>query len=245
MLFRSSDALLLDSLTQRDCGPLDPGGRVEVREQAAVVAGRYRLGVGFLGDGSLLLSDDAFSRYFDGHPLSRAQLGLIELRPGVEPSAAAARLAGLLPPDTRVLTRDQLAELQIRHWVENTAVGNVFALGALAGFGVGLVVLHQVLATDIRKQLPLFATLVAMGYGESRLRRLVLAEAGLLAALGFAPALLLALLIFALVQRWTLLPIEMSAALVAGVAAIALAMTAAAALLSLRRLRRADPAELY
>lgn len=241
----ASDALLLDTRTQSVCGPLDPAGRVELREQAAVVVGRYSLGVGFLGDGSLLLSDDAFSRYFAGHPLERAQLGLIKLRPGAEPRAAAAELTRLLPPDLLVLTRDELSRLQIRHWVENTAVGNIFGMGAFAGFAVGLVVLHQVLATDIRNQLPLFATLKAMGYSHARLRRFVLAEAGILVALGFVPALCLALGSFALVQHWTLLPISMSAGLVAGVGALTLAMSVAAALLCLRRLRRADPAELY
>lgn len=241
----SSDALLLDSWTQRNCGPLDPAGRVELREQSATVVGRYPLGVGFLGDGSLLLSDDAFSRYFEGQSLDRAQLGLIRLRPGADPRAAAAELTALLPPDLLVLTRDELSELQIRHWVENTAVGNIFGLGAFAGFAVGLVVLHQVLATDIRNQLPLFATLKAMGYSDGALRRFVLTEAGILVAFGFGPALGLAAVIFALVRASTLLPIYLSAGLLAGVAALTLAMSAAAALLSERRLRRADPAELY
>jgi putative ABC transport system permease protein len=241
----ASDALLLDSITQRDCGPLDAAGRVELREQAARVVGRYELGVGFLGDGSLLLSDDGFSRYFAGQSLDRVQLGLVRLKPGAQLHAAAEHLRRVLPPDLRVLALSELEALQIRHWVENTAVGNIFGLGALAGFAVGLVVLHQVLATDIRNQLPLFSTLKAMGYGDRRLRRLVLEQAGILVGLAFGPAVALAALIFALVQALTLLPIELTPGLLAGVAGLTLAMSAGAALLSERRLRRADPAELY
>jgi len=239
-----SDALLLDEESQRSCGPRDPEGRVELREQAARVAGRFRLGVGFQADGALLLSDASFSRYFGASPLERPQLGLIRLEPGSDAREAALRLRALLPPDVEVRTRAELRELQIRHWVRNTAVGNVFALGALAGFAVGLVVLHQVLATDLRNQLPHYATLAAMGYAERRLRGFVLGQAGLLVALAFGPALGGALALFALVARATRLPIALSPGLALGVAALAAAMAAAAALFAVRRLRRADPAEL-
>ena len=118
-------------------------------------------------------------------------------------------------------------------------------LGALAGFAVGLVVLHQVLATDIRNQLPLYATLKAMGYGDRRLRRLVLEQAGILVGLAFGPAVALAAAIFALVHALTLLPIALTPGLLAFVAGLTVLMSAAAALASEHRLRRADPAELY
>jgi putative ABC transport system permease protein len=238
-------SLLLDRLSQRGCGPLDPGGNVEVREQAARVVGGFELGVGFLADGALLASDDTFARLFHGHPLELVHLGLVRLAPGADRGRTADLLRAALPPDTTVRTRAELDALQRRHWVEETAVGNIFALGGIAGFLVGFVVLTQVLSTDIRKQLPLYATLKAMGYARHRLRRLVLEQAWLYGALGFGPALLVSALVFGLIRHWTRLPVFLTGAEALAVLALAFVLCSAAAWLSSRKLDLADPAELY
>lgn len=240
-----SGSLLLDRLSQRDCGPLDPRGNVEVREQTARVVGGFELGVGFLADGALLASDDTFSKLFDGHPLDHAHLGLLRLVPGADQGRAVLELRAALPPDTAVRTRVELDALQRRHWVDETAVGNIFAMGTIAGFFVGFVVLAQVLSTDIRNQLPLYATLKAMGYARRRLRRLVLEQAWLYALAGFAPAFAIAALVFVGIRAWTRLPVFMTPSLALGVLALAFAMCTAAAWLSARKLDLADPAELY
>jgi putative ABC transport system permease protein len=63
----------------------------------------------------------------------------------------------------------------------------------MVGFCVGLMVLYQVLATDVRMQLPQYATLKAIGYEPRRVHGYVLQQAWLYAGLGYAPALLLSL----------------------------------------------------
>ncbi len=238
-------SLLLDRLTQRDCGPRAPGGEVEVREQVARVVGGFELGVGFLADGALLTSDDTFSKLFHGYPLGLVHLGLVRLAPGADPAHTARLLRAALPQDTAVRTRAELDALQRSHWVEDTAVGNIFALGGIAGFFVGFVVLTQVLSTDIRKQLPLYATLKAMGYARHQLRRLVLEQAWIYGALGFGPALAIAAAAFGLIRHWTQLPVFMTGALAFSVLGLAFGLCTAAAWLSSRKLDLADPAELY
>lgn len=242
---RPSDALLLDSLTQDKCGPTGDDAEAEVRGLVSRVAGSFELGVGFLADGALIVSDQTFSRLFDGYPLDSPQLGLIRLREGSDAEATAEQLRRQLPPDTLVIDTAELRERQIDHWVWNTAAGNIFALGAAAGFLVGLVILYQILSTDIRNHLPQYATLKAMGYGDSRLVRFVLQKAGIFAVLGFAPAALLTALLFPFVHEATRLPVFLTGPLALLVASMALLMSAAAALLSSGRLRRADPAELF
>ena len=61
----------------------------------------------------------------------------------------------------------------------------------------------------------------------------------------FFPALAAALAAYAVIRKETLLPVAMSPAELAGVFVIALFMSAISALLSLGRLRRADPAEIF
>ncbi len=241
----ATGSVLLDRLTQSRCGPADPSGIVQVNDQVSRVVGGFDLGVGFLADGALVLSDDSFARVFDHHRLDRPHLGLFKLTDGADPAEVADRLRRLLPRDVRVITHDELTGMQTRHWVENTAVGNVFGMGAVAGFLVGVVVLFQILSTDIRNHLPLYATLRAMGYPGQRLSRYVLEQAWIYAGLGYLPALLLSLVLFPVVHSLTRLPVFMTLGLASGVAVLSVAMCSAAALLSMRRLRRADPAELF
>ncbi len=242
---RPTNTLLLDRLTQADCGPTDPRGHTEVRDQAARVVGQYDLGVGFLADGSMVVSDDTFTRLFRNHPLSEPHLGLIQLQPGYDVEVVAARLRSSLPGDVRVVTRAELNRYQTDHWVENTAVGNIFGMGSIAGFLVGVVVLFQILSTDIRNHLPLYATLRAMGYSNRQLYGYVLQQAWIFAGLGYLPALAISLALFPFVHSLTRLPIFMTFSLAGFVLVMSFVMCSAAAFLSMRRLRLADPAELF
>jgi putative ABC transport system permease protein len=242
---RTTGTLLLDRLTQSSCGPASDAGAAEVNNRAARVVGGFSLGVGFLADGAMIVSDDSFSRFFQNHPLDRPHLGLVKLAKGANAAEVAETLGRMLPMDVRVITAAELEEMQTRHWVENTAVGNVFAMGSVAGFFVGVVVLFQILSTDIRNHLPLYATLRAMGYSSRRLGRYVLEQAWIFAGLGYVPALGIALILFPVVHGLTRLPIHMTFGLAFAVAVLSLGMCSIAALLSMRRLRRADPAELF
>jgi putative ABC transport system permease protein len=170
---------------------------------------------------------------------------LVRLAPGSDVDEVAEALKQTLPKDVRVITQSELNDLQTRHWVENTAVGDIFGMGTLAGFLVGLVVLFQILSTDIRNHLPLYATLRAMGYSRRQLTRYVIEQAWIYALLGFGPALFLSLGAFPLIQDATNLPIYMTPSLVLGILALSLTMCSLSALISARRLQRADPAELF
>ena len=241
---KPTNTVLLDRLTQSECGPRDPN-EVEVRDQAIRVVGYFDLGVGFLADGALLMSDDTFSNLFRSDSLDWPHLGLIRLHPGSDAREVAARLEASLPRDVRVISKQDLNQMQVRQWVENTAVGNIFGMGTVAGFLVGVVVLYQILSTDIRTHLPLYATLKAMGYGNRRLMHYVLEQAWIFAGLGFLPALCLTLIVFPLIHSLTRLPIYLTPGLAIFVLALAFGMCSLAALLSAQRLRRADPAELF
>ena len=105
--------------------------------------------------------------------------------------------------------------------------------------------LFQILSADIRNQLPLYATLRAMGYSQLRLKRYILEQAWIYALLGYGPALLVGLATFPVIEGLTHLPIFLSPGLAAGVLIASLLMCSLSALLSARRLQRADPAELF
>ncbi|MFP6640682.1 MAG: FtsX-like permease family protein [Myxococcota bacterium] len=242
---RPPQSLLLDRQSRPECGPGLGSQEVEIRKRAGQVVGHFDLGVGFLADGAFLVSDDTYSRFFDPESLDRPHVGLVRLRPGSDREGVAEALRASLPSDVRVVTPEELNAFQTEHWVSNTAAGNIFGLGTLAGFLVGMVVLFEILSTDIRNQLPFYATLRAMGYTPRQLARFVLEQAWLFAAFGYFPALLVSSILFPIVSKLTQLPIFLTTGLTFGVLGLSFIMCTGAAGLSMIRLNRADPAELY
>jgi putative ABC transport system permease protein len=245
-VLRRPDAVLMDALAQRKCGPTGAGAQGDVNDRRRMsVGGHYTLGVGFQSEGSFVVGDGAFYELFGGHRLQRPQMGIVFVAPESDPREVARELRARLPPDTRVVTRDELESEQVRFWVDETAVGNMFRLGTLVGFVVGIVILYQVLATDIRNQQQQFATLKAMGYSDRRLYGLVLRQGWAYALLGYIPGAFCAVAVYAVAHQATLLPISMTWGRAVFVLLLTLAMCTAAALFSLRRIADADPAELF
>jgi len=242
---RAPGTLAADRISQDQCGVDDALDVVEVRERNMNAVGRYSMGIGFLGDGSMIVSDETFAQIFEGQSLDAVDMAVVGLRPGSNVEAASARLSEILPKDTMVLTRKRLDDLQSRYWVEDTAIGSIFALGTIVGFLVGTMILYQVLSTDIRSQLPQYATMKAMGFPNERIYLLVLQQSWIFAALGYLPALLLALLVYQAAYDATRIPIAMNILRAVVVLVLSLAMCTVSGLLSLRRVSSADPAELF
>jgi putative ABC transport system permease protein len=134
---------------------------------------------------------------------------------------------------------------EVSFWTTRTGTGLIFGSGLIVAFVVGVMVLYQTLATQITRQLPQFATLKAIGYTNRFLNGIVLTEAVLVMLIAFVPALAAALGLYSVIRVQTLLPVNLTALELGGVFAVTLAMAVISALLSVGRLRRADPAEIF
>jgi putative ABC transport system permease protein len=203
------------------------------------------LGTGFLGLGVVLASEANFFRIFPQRPPDTVNLGLVTLKPGADPDEVAGELRALLPNDVQVFTRPELEAHEVAFWTTRTATGLIFGSGLIVAFVVGIMVLYQTLATQITRQLPQFATLKAIGYTNGFLDGIVLVEALLFVLIGFVPALGAALGLYAVIRSQTLLPTHLTAAQLGAVFGITLLMSVISAFLSVGRLRRADPADIF
>jgi putative ABC transport system permease protein len=244
-LLNRADTILVDNATRPMFGPLTAGRVVEIESDKLKIGGDYVLGTGFMGLGVILISAKNFVRLFPFRDLDQVNLGLIQLKPGIDPDRAAASLRNLLGSDIRVFTRPELEAHETAYWTTRTSVGLLFGSGLIISFIVGVMVVYQILATQVSRQLPQFATLKAVGYGDGFLAGTVTTMALLIVLAGFFPALAAALGVYAVIWEETLLPAEMSATRIAVVFVATLAMAAASALLSMSSLRRADPADLF
>jgi putative ABC transport system permease protein len=240
-----TDTVLVDSQTRSIFGPLTEGRVVELNGRSTTIGGTYELGTGFLGLGIVLASAENFFRMSPGRPADTVNLGLLTLKPGADPDRVAQQLRTALPNDMQVFTRPELTAHEVRFWTTRTGTGLIFGSGLIVAVIVGIMVLYQTLATQITKQMPQFATMKAIGYTNLFLNGIVLSEAVSIMLIAFIPAFLAALGLYTVIRNQTLLPVIMSPTELGGVFAIVMAMSVISAVLSVGRLRRADPAEVF
>ena len=239
--------VFFDSSSRPEYGPTAIGTTTELSRRKVTIGGTYSLGGGFAADGTVIMSDLNFIRYLSPRPLNLVDTGLITLAPGAHPSRVAAALRKALPADVKVFTKEEIINRDKAYWIGSTSIGFIFGLGVLVSFIVGVVIVYQILYTDIRDHLPEYATMKAMGYRNRYLFKVVLQEAMLLAAMGYVPGLIVSLGLYELTRRATAggLPMAMDGGRVVFVLMLTAAMCSASGLISVRKAIATDPAEVF
>jgi len=236
--------ILLDTLTRPYFGPQNLGLTTEIGDYRIRIAGHYSIGPGFATDGAAIMSDDTFIRIVKSRSIEQPSVGIIRLRPGVDPAKTAAALRHTLVPDTRVFTRAEMIAREEDYWITQTSIGPVFALGGVLGLVIGGVIVYQVMVSDIANRLREYATLKAIGYDSLRLRAIIFEEVSVFSVLGFLVGATLSAGLYKIVQDGTGLPMSLDLARSAGIFVLTFLMCWTAGLLASRKLRQADPADL-
>lgn len=218
---------------------------VQVGNRMVEVAGLVSIGPSFGADGNLVMNEVNFRRMVRDRQASNTDLVAIRLQPGADVAAAQARLRALLPPDVAVLTHAELVAHERRYWETATPIGFIFAFGSIMGLIVGMVIVYQILFSDIASHLREYATLKAIGYSDGYLARVVMSAALILAVVGFVPGAALSVWLYDIVAGATFLPLQMTPERAAMVFALIFGMCAAAGLLAMRKLRDASPADMF
>jgi putative ABC transport system permease protein len=254
------DDALIDRATRRDYGPKngrkfsddDIGVRAELAGQTVQIVGNFHLGTGLATNGQILLSDVGFGKRAPFDVQRSVSLGLVKLRSKGSPEAAAQSLRQWLKErDPRladavqVLHREEAIRWEHRRWLGETPIGIIFQLGVWLAFTVGSAIVYMVLATDVANRLPEYATLKAMGYTPGFVNKVVLRQAWLLAVLGYAPALLLALGLYSVTANLAGIPIGMTWERAIGIGFLGALMCTMSGIFAIRKLWKAEPASLF
>ncbi|MCP9846947.1 FtsX-like permease family protein [Synechococcus sp. Lug-A] len=226
---------------------LDNGERVtaEAERRTISIGGLFRLGASFGADGTLMAGDQTFLRMFPRRDPGGVSLGLLTLAPGADPAQVVAELSRHLGDDVKVLTKDDYVTFEENYWRVASPVGFIFGLGTAMAFMVGVVIVYQVLSTDVNAHIREYATFKAMGFRNRYLLAVVFEQALILAALGFLPGVVMPLGLYALAAKATSLPIAMTASRALLVFVLTLAMCMASGAIATRRLQEANPADLF
>ncbi len=213
----TGDNVIFDELSRKEYGDVPSafraGKRVvtEMVGQRVEVVGLFDAGTSFGIDGAVVMSDANFFRLMPGRSPEVVNFGLIKLKPGFDPDRVRAQLAKALPNDVRVLTHSQLDAAEREFWSSNTPIGFIFALGVFLGLVVGIIVVYQILYTDVTDHLQEYATLKAIGYKDSFLFAIIIYESVILSVFGYIPGFFISLLIYHIARDATFLPLQMTA----------------------------------
>ncbi|MDB9454817.1 ABC transporter permease DevC [Dolichospermum circinale] len=209
------------------------------------VSGLFSLGPSFGVDGNLIVSSSTFFKIFPEHGANEVDIGLIHLQANVNPRTILATLSKSLPSDVIIMNRQEFIDFEKSYWTLRTPIGFVFNLMVMMAFVVGVIVVYQILYSNISTHFVQFATLKAMGFRNKYLLNVVFQQALILAVLGYIPGFAISLGLYDIAKDATKLPVVMdfSKGLLVFTSVIFMCLTSG--FFSTNKLRKVDPAEIF
>jgi putative ABC transport system permease protein len=217
----------------------------EIGRRTITVNGLFDFGASFGADGIILSSEDNYLRLFPQQKASNVNVGLIYLEPGYRPAQVATALKTHLKDDVKVLTRAEFAKFEEDVLKTESPIAFIFGFGVSMGFFIGVIIVYQILSTDVNSHLKEYATFKAMGYSNNYLLGVVFEEAMIIALIGFIPSGAISLGLYQLAANATNLPIFMTLSRAVFVFVLTLAMCIISGSIATKKLQSADPADMF
>jgi putative ABC transport system permease protein len=250
-LIKLPDTVLFDRASRGDyqgsIAQINQGQSVktEIDRRTIAIGGLFTVGASFAADGALITSDQNYLRLFPRQDSASVNAGLIQLQPGADSLQVQQVLKAYLPSDVKVLTKQEFIEFEKNYWAKNTAIGFVFNLGVAMGFVVGVIIVYQVLSTDVSDHMAEYATFKAMGYRNIYLLGIVFEEAIILSVLGFLPGVGVSVALYHVTRQATNLPLYMTIGRALAVLILNMVMCSISGAIATRKLQAADPADIF
>lgn len=236
------DAVFVDRTYLEDLGIKGTGDTAQIAASRVRVAG--------LTDGirSFTVSPFVFTtlsraRAMLQMPADSMTYVLAKIAPGADAEVVRDQLRAKLP-GMEVLTKPEFRKRSLDHWLFATGAGIALIGGAVLGVIVGTVIVAQTLYSSTKDHLNEFATLRALGSSSGYIYKVILAQAGLSAVLGYVLGMSIALIIVLFTQN-TALPIVMTPGLAAVLLALTVGMCAISAIAAITKVTKIDPAMVF
>ncbi len=176
-------------------------------------------------------------------PRDTSTFMLLKLAPGADPEQVKMSLSSRLEK-SEVLTKDEFRARSLKQWLFRTGAGIALIGGAILGSLVGTVIVAQTLYSSTKDHIHEFATLRALGSSASYIHKVILAQAGLSAVIGYALGMSIALAVI-YASRSSALPMVMTPNLAVWLFALTVAMCAISAISAILKVTKIDPATVF
>jgi putative ABC transport system permease protein len=206
--------------------------------------GVFRIGPTIDVDGNIITSDLNYYSFL-GIPLDRVSLGIVRLAKGYDPAAVQSAIRQRLGNQAKVFLKQEYVANEQNFIARETPIGFVFDLGLGVGVVVGIVFISQVLHGIVSDNMREYATLRAIGYKQQFFVVLVGAIAIAISILTYVPSTIVSYFVYRITERATMLPMQLKGSYLIEVFILVLTMGLVATFLSSKKLKQADPVDLF
>jgi putative ABC transport system permease protein len=250
-LLSTEDDVLFDRKGLKEYGPVErlvnENSRLdtELGGEHMVIRGLFTMGGTISSGGHIIAGEEAFFHIFPQHPRNMITAGMIMLRSNADPDRVKEQLCASLPNDVTVWKHEEFVDEEKSFWNTRSPLAFIFLGTMLVAMIVGAVIVYQILYTDVNDHIHEYATLKAIGAGDRFFLVLILQQAVILMVCGFIPGTLITALLYAFTRSKAAMPAYLSFNIMSIVFLLALAMCSLSGILALRKLRKADPADVF
>jgi putative ABC transport system permease protein len=241
---KQQDGVIVDELYKVKLGVSQIGDRVEIGDHRARVVGFTR------GIRSFTTSPFVYTSFKNSLDYTRPEAKedqlayiLVKAAPGTSPAQLKRNLAARVS-DVDIYTREEFSSRTRFYWMFTTGAGLAVLTAALMGLVVGVAVVAQTIYAATIDHIREYGTLKAMGASNAYLYRVLIEQAVWSAVLGYALAMVISHFIVQASEKGgalILMPLSMEL----GMFFLAILMCIAAALVSINKVTRLDPAMVF
>jgi putative ABC transport system permease protein len=206
-----------------------------------------QIGSTFGVEGALVVSDQTFFEFAINRVPGAPSVGLVRIEPGRDAEAVAAAIRARLgsDDDTVVMTMPAFIEHSKSRIQRDSPIAFIFTFGAVIGILVGLVIVAEILSADVHDHVAEYATFKAMGFSNRALLGVVFEQSLILSVAGFIPGLAASLGLYAVVRATLTMPIAMTVERLVLVLLLAVGLCVISGAIAMRRVAKADPADVF
>ena len=243
-------SILFDKLSREQYGEVEqaflknPHLETEVGGKRVKIEGLVEIGATFAADGNVLMSIQTFDGMWSA-PKCVVNVGVIKLKDGFDAKEEVQKLKKILPSDVSIMTKQQFIDKERDYWDKRTPIGFVISASMAVAIFVGAIIVYQILYTDVTDHLPEYATLKAIGFDDKFFISVIFQESLILSILGFIPGSAIAALLYYATREIANMPTYLTFTNLSIVFLLTVFMCASAGLLATRKLRAANPADIF
>ena len=239
---KKPDAVIMDEIYKQKLGVTRVGEVFEIEGRRARVVG-FTHGIRSFTTSPYVFTTFKRAQEYANIPDEQTMFVLVKVAPGV-PVAQVQDEIRQRVKDVDAFTSGQFSRMTQVYWMFTTGAGVAVLLAAALGLIVGFVVVAQTIYATTMDHIKEFGTLKAMGAPNSYVYKVIITQAGISALLGYGMGMLVSFLVVRASQQGgaaILLPWEMAL----GIFFLTVLMCVGAALVSINKVTRLDPAMVF
>jgi putative ABC transport system permease protein len=239
---KSPDAVILDELYKEKLGVTRVGEVFEIGGYRARVVGFTR-GIRSFTTSPYVFTSFKNAQDFTGLREDQTLFILVKLAPGANREQVRRALLARVA-DVDVLTSAQFSRMTTFYWMFTTGAGVAVLIAAALGLIVGFVVVAQTIYATTMDHIREYGTLKAMGAPNSYIYKVIMQQAAIAAVIGYVLGMIVSVFVVHGSEKGgaaILLPTPMAV----GMFFLTLAMCVGAALVSINKVTRIDPAMVF